>query len=370
MRLDGLSVAAAYLRVWGIIAGVGLLATSTIAGALVGGALLALSGWSWTWRNLPAGDAQRRSDFNLLAFGTRLQASQMTDEAREAREQWLADRWTARGATRPPEDVARFGTSDVTEAALAYGQLAIAAVRRGRVAIAERIACERLIKGRYDKAPEGEGPYRSERPEAAQPVAVPTQDAVHAAVGAAAAVRSVRAGSVGEPARPGMFGRKGVQRVLLILLTMACVGGVFSLVEQREVTAIGARELGRIHPVRGTVVVTCDRIEDLGWTIVDQRGEVTERILIGWVGGHALPIKWDATGALPGLQVTGHLREPRPTDLVLQALADDPKIEAASFEVYLDGHPSSSELPVFVVVAALTLIGWGFYLRRWRRRAA
>jgi hypothetical protein len=368
-RLDGKSVVAAYLRIWGVIVGVGLLASGGTVGALFGGALLALAGWAWTWRGLPGGVARRRSDFNLLAFGTRLPAARMTDEARELRERALAARWAARGATRPPEDVARFGTADVMEAALAYGQLALAAARRGRVAIAERLACERLVSGRYERLPDGVGPYRSERPEATPSVGAPSEDALSAAV-AQAASRAVASRVPTPPGRPSFFARRAVQAALLAAFTTVPL--VMLPEARRELagpTVIGARELGAATPPRGVVTITVDRIEDRGWAIVDQHGAVTERIVLGWIGQHVVPIKWAADGALPGRTISGRLRDAaNRRDLVVQALNQEPELEAASYEWYVDGTAAGQGgIAVMIVFALAIAAGWCWHLRHWRR---
>src|SRR6187551_935933 len=62
IKLNGRSVAATYLRIWGLPIGIGMLAGGSLGVAIAGAALLALSLYSWTWRSRRA-SAHRRSDF-------------------------------------------------------------------------------------------------------------------------------------------------------------------------------------------------------------------------------------------------------------------------------------------------------------------
>jgi len=150
----GRSILAAYLRMWAPLIGIACLATGS---SIMGAVFAALAVWAWLWRGKPA---QRRSDFNLVAYGTRCEPGLMPRDMRDRIKNALAAQWEKLALGKPPEDVAQFGAKTIEEASTAYGLLRFAAIERrdpGGHAFADRIAA-----GQYDKAPAGDGPYRAD----------------------------------------------------------------------------------------------------------------------------------------------------------------------------------------------------------------
>src|SRR4051812_10326395 len=99
----GRSVLAAYLRMWAPLAAIACLATGA---PFIGAAFAALGVWAWLWRRAPA---SRRSDFNLVAYGTRCEPSRMPREMRDRVKRSLDSRWEGLALGKPPEDIAQFG---------------------------------------------------------------------------------------------------------------------------------------------------------------------------------------------------------------------------------------------------------------------
>ena len=157
--MHGKSVAAAYLRTWGLaIAAACVLIAPGVLTGLVAAGLAALSATSWSWRRLRSGEALRRSDFNLLAFGTRCEPSRLPASTRGVLQAALEARRASLGLTRPPEDVARFGATSRDEAVIAYGLLRLAAIEHRSAG--QDAAVARLLAGDHDALSAGEGPYR------------------------------------------------------------------------------------------------------------------------------------------------------------------------------------------------------------------
>jgi hypothetical protein len=157
--LHGKSIAAAYLRTWGLaIAAACLLFAPGPMTALVAAGMAALSAWSWSWRRLRGNEARRRSDFNLLAFGTRCEPQRLPRSTRAVLQAALEAQRVRLGLERPPEDVARFGAASRDEAVIAYGLLRLAAIEHRSAE--QDAAVARLLSGNHDALPAGEGPYR------------------------------------------------------------------------------------------------------------------------------------------------------------------------------------------------------------------
>jgi hypothetical protein len=159
------SIVAGYARVWGPLA-VGLGAFALVAGSLVGipfavgGA--ATAAWSWRWRRLRRDRDRLRSDFHLLAYGTRCDPIDMDDAMIHALRAETAARWAAVADGRTPEDIARLGTSELRQAVFAYGVLRLAAAADRHTADAARASSEEVLAryaGKDVLALEG-GPYR------------------------------------------------------------------------------------------------------------------------------------------------------------------------------------------------------------------
>src|SRR5439155_10142595 len=155
VRLNLKSVAAGYLRVWGVGITSAMFAAGAIVATCVAAALVA---WSWTWRPLPRG-LRRASDFNRVAFASRCEPRWMKRAQRIGNEEALRKSAERHGA-RAPEDVARFGAKDATEAAIAYGLLRLAAVEH-RDAAAQ---AERILASAFEPLTTEAGPYREAPP--------------------------------------------------------------------------------------------------------------------------------------------------------------------------------------------------------------
>jgi hypothetical protein len=164
VRMSGRSVLAGYARVWGPIVVLAAIAAGGAGGLAAAAGAAALCAWSWTWRSLRAPLAQRRSDFNLLAFGTRCDPLQMPADFASELQAAITDRWALVAGGSTPEDVARLGATSPSQAVLAYASLRLAArLAPGEHARAAHDASERIlaaVKDVDETALEG-GPYRS-----------------------------------------------------------------------------------------------------------------------------------------------------------------------------------------------------------------
>jgi hypothetical protein len=163
VQMSGRSVLAGYARVWGPIAAIGAIAAGNAGGIIAAGALAALSVWTWTWHSLRGAREQRRSDFHLLAFGTRCDPLKMEDGLASVLQADVAERWAQVADGSTPEDIARLGAQNPAQAVLAYASLRLAArLAPGEHARKARDASERILDAikDTDTALEG-GPYRS-----------------------------------------------------------------------------------------------------------------------------------------------------------------------------------------------------------------
>jgi len=163
VQMSGRSVLAGYARVWGPVAAVGAFLAGSVGGLVAAGALVALSAWTWSWRSLRSAREQRRSDFHLLAFGTRCDPLQMDDQLASVLQAHIAERWAEVADGNSPEDVARLGATTPAQAVLAYASLRLAArLAPGDHARKSRDDSERILDAIKDSgaALEG-GPYRS-----------------------------------------------------------------------------------------------------------------------------------------------------------------------------------------------------------------
>lgn len=161
MKMSGKSLVAAYARTWGVILGIaGFAGWIGLPAAIVGVSMAALS---WAWKDISTAADKRRSDLNLLAFGTRCEPKLLPEGLASGIKAELDTRWAQISDGQSPDEVAQFGTDDVTRAATAYGILRLTALslpgekRRDAEAKAARIADGVREKGQL----EGGGPYRS-----------------------------------------------------------------------------------------------------------------------------------------------------------------------------------------------------------------
>ncbi len=129
MKMSGRGVAAGYARTWGPLLGVaGVAGAGGMAGFVVALAAVSTAALSWSWRKPATKAAERRSDMNHLAFGTRCEPSLMPDDLLVVLRPELESRWHKLSNGDTPSDVARFGTEDPARAAAAYGVLRLTAL--------------------------------------------------------------------------------------------------------------------------------------------------------------------------------------------------------------------------------------------------
>ena len=164
VRMSGRSVLAAYARVWGPLAVVAAVIAGGLGGLAVAIGAGALCAWSWTWRSLRDPRERRRSDLNLIAFGTRCDPLRMPDPLASSLQRPTAERWALVAEGSTPEDVARLGAASPVQQVFAYASLRLAArFAPGEHARAALTASERILDAAKDvdeTALEG-GPYRS-----------------------------------------------------------------------------------------------------------------------------------------------------------------------------------------------------------------
>jgi hypothetical protein len=163
VQMSGRSVLAGYARVWGPVAAVGALIAGSLGGFVAALGLLGLMAWTWTWRSVHGAREQRRSDFHLLAYGTRCDPLRMEHDLAASLQPHIARRWAEVADGNSPEDVARMGAANPAQAVLAYAALRLAArlapedpARRQSLADSERI----LDAVKQTPALDG-GPYRA-----------------------------------------------------------------------------------------------------------------------------------------------------------------------------------------------------------------
>lgn len=160
------SVVAGYTRVWGPLLALISLGTGNIGATIASGVLVGLAAWSWRWRSVRGKRERRRSDYHLLAFGSRCDPLNMETQFASMLQADVAEQWARVADGRTPEDVARLGAASPTQAVLAYASLRLAArLAPSAQARKARDASERLLDALKDpgSALEG-GPYRAAAP--------------------------------------------------------------------------------------------------------------------------------------------------------------------------------------------------------------
>jgi hypothetical protein len=173
------SVLAGYARTWGPIIAVIAAVQGTLNGILTAVILAALTAWTWTWHARKGAREQRRGDVHAAAFGTRCDPLSMPRELAYSLRSDIDKRWAQASQGRTPEDLARMGTADPAQAALAYAALRLAArTSVGAAAKQLRALSEKLldIAARPAVAPTFGGPYRAEA--AAAPAPAPAANVV------------------------------------------------------------------------------------------------------------------------------------------------------------------------------------------------
>ena len=164
MKMSARGVAAGYARTWGALLGAaGVAGAGGTAGFIVALAAVGTAALSLGWRKPATKAAERRSDLNQLAFGTRCEPSLLPDELLVVLRPELEARWRELANGETPSDVARFGTDDPARAAAAYGVLRLTALTLPATQRQEAEAdAARIALGLHDVPllTEG-GPYRN-----------------------------------------------------------------------------------------------------------------------------------------------------------------------------------------------------------------
>ena len=373
--MHGKSVLAGYLRVWGpIIAlatfGVGL--AGKPAALLVSAIAIALTVVAWTWRNVRSEASQRRSDFNLIAFGTRCEPHRMSDELKAEFKTALDTRWNQLEPDRSPNDIARHGTKDANEAIVAYGLLRLAGAMRGRAGREEDVDANRILDGAHSTLAVGEGPYREGVQEA------PT-GSLATVVKAMASAQQMLADSSPQARAERLVQQKRRSRrqlLGLVLATPFALGGVMLFVDAvRPAKDVTLAELRSMHaPTGRTVRVTCDAVDEPIWEELDSHGRATERIAMCELGRYLLPVRLDADEPMPVKTIEGELRHVHERLIwVREGLSKEPVLEARSLDVFVDASDPNEKifLGIFGLAIALGLpVLWVLWFRARGRRKA
>jgi len=272
--LCGRSIAAGYARVAAPAIALGALLLAPLIGLEVAlplaVPLLAACAWSLRWRSLRGDRARRRSDFQLLAFGTRCAPMRMGPDQRVRAKHALDERWSELAGGRSPEDVAQHGAASADEAVIAYGRLVLVALElRGDARRSTRDTAERILDGAYDVRVD-DGPYRAAR-EVAPSHAIAADVASTAA--AVSEVRSTRP-PVERVARGPLPPRRAwwlpsrSNIIAVVAATLLGLGGIAANVgDLRSPQPISASELVSAPPIDRRVELRCDEL--------DLRGQLT-----------------------------------------------------------------------------------------------
>ena len=373
----GRSIAATYLRLWApLIALACFAAVPGLVTGILAAALCAASAYAWSWRVLRGTLTRRRSDFRLLAFGARCDPGRLPLETRAVLKQSLEVRHARLPEQRPLEDVARFGARSLDEAVIAYGLLELAALEhRGGD---ERAATDRLLAGKHEVAPTGEGPYREHA--GGQAGEIP----LHEQVAATAARVAEQARGVAPHTADSFWDQPLVPRMIVGgLAFVALLGLVANGSALRSPEKIGVAGLEQDAPVGDRVAMTCDAIVDLGVVVqpgaedVAQPDDIvvrsadvpTDHVFVCKLGARQLVVTSDpAVQTLPAHVVGALHARVESTWTWPKDLASD----AATLPLYLDVRDNHEEvvLAIASLVAGAAALGLGvlFAVRRLRRR--
>jgi len=360
INMSGKSIAAAYLRCWGPIAVIASLASGAIGGYIAAALFAAASAWAWSWRSLRGPHALRKSDFQMLAFGTRCDPERMPAEMREQIKHSLDERWAALDGKRSPDEVAELGAASPREAVLAYGLLRLASIdapapARGQAAA----AAHRILTGAHDVAQVMDGPYRAaDQDVAAAPI---FSDVAHAATHASAASQAAAAQL---PRTDGRKSRVSGKRIAALLVAMFALGGLYGFAVNASAFA-GAQQLspGELRTSRsGFVAVRCDAMESVGVV-----GASTSLYACA-TGTTVLPVVGFKGFATPGTVVEGKLHSMRDGEYIWP---DDVRDAPELTGTYLEFSPvrSARHLAIEMLVMAVLLIGGGAWFVVRRRRS-
>jgi hypothetical protein len=167
----GRSIAAAFLRPWGlafgIIGGLGSIGElddgrigSGVGLLVVAATLLALAIWSFRQRTVRGVRAHRERDMTRAAFGTACDPKYLPRSVVDALTSSIENDWARVAQGRTPGDVARLGPSSPDQALLAWALLRLRALTTPGAERARLLAdAARIVDGIHESAPLG-GPYR------------------------------------------------------------------------------------------------------------------------------------------------------------------------------------------------------------------
>jgi len=381
IKLYGKSVLSGYLRVWGPIVAIGNLIagldTGRVGHLIVAAIAVVLAAWSWSTRTLRGAQAQRRSDFNYVAFGTRCEPKRMLPAHRAACKKQLDERWRELAPRRSPNEIAQHGADGAAEAVLAYGLLRLSSLDRGGAADAE--GADRILAGRFDAPSSEDGPYR------AKPAAA-SDAATGAALAELVARRAEESRAIAQPtevaatidpvAERKRLRRKGrVQLAGLVFMTLVSAGAALALVSSlRPAVDVTLSQLRGVNPpMDRTVAVTCDAVDAPIWDVKQGSGTVA-RIAMCHLGKYLLPLKLGEHDSVPSGRITGRLRDIDDRLVwVTDGLRRDPELEMHTLDFYLDTNTlglGEAALGLGILVATLVLWILWFRARARRRRLA
>jgi hypothetical protein len=175
MRWSWKSIAAAYLRTWGLLIG-GYFFISPLyalsvsfslfayhwASFLFGAALLGSAIYSWKWHWLPKEEEHKRSLFASIV-GTHCDPELLPDDMVISLRQNIEKLWEERFPTQTPNDVARYGAKIPAQGALAYSLLRLLAreVEPSKEKDLRDLA-ETIAKGTHQEKLSQDHPYRTD----------------------------------------------------------------------------------------------------------------------------------------------------------------------------------------------------------------
>jgi hypothetical protein len=298
IRASGKSIAAAYLRCWAPLAAFGALVSGGVVGMMLAALFASASAWAWTWRSVRGELAIRKSDFQLLAFGTRCDPERMPAEMREKLKHALDERWAALDVKRSPDEVAEHGAASTREAVIAYGLLRLASIDAPRDARAKAAdAARRIVEGTHETLPAGDGPYRVVEPNApggnASAEAPIFGDVANAATAMSAANATLAANAIRGARlarRVGKWWHPTRAKVLLgVFLGLACIGGL----SEEGRSLCGAREVSSVENASPKDLVSLHCAGD-----IENIGEFShgEQVYSCMVGDLIVPVIGDVDG--------------------------------------------------------------------------
>jgi hypothetical protein len=156
------SVLSAYARTWGVAVGAILLLSSldSLGWSLLSVLLLGASLSSWRWRSLPSKDVHKRELFASVT-GTYCDPDYLRDDMLSSLQQQLESLWEKNFSSQTPNDIARYGTKDPSQAALAYSIVRLLASEAENPKRLELLAtADAIANGTPQETLPQENPYR------------------------------------------------------------------------------------------------------------------------------------------------------------------------------------------------------------------